>query len=150
MAKILHAPLEALGAKILFWSRSRKNAELNDLMAAADIVSLHLPLTPDTRHCIDPRRMKRGAILVNTARGALVNDDLLYDALKNGHLAAAGLDVFSSEPPPAGNPLLSLSNIVCAPHAAWLSTETLERSIAAALQNVGRLRDGLSLSNRVA
>ena len=142
--------LEAFGAKVLYWSRSRRNAERNELMSASDVVSLHLPLTPETSQSVDPRRMKRGAILVNTARGALVNEDFLYEALKSGHLAAAGLDVFAQEPPRADHPVLSLSNVVCAPHLAWLTGETLQRSIAAARDNVERLKDGIALLNRVA
>jgi len=147
--KLLQPMLEALGAKVLYWSRSRKNAELHELVSRADIVSLHLPLTPDTQGLIDPRRMKRSAILVNTARGALVNEDFLLEALKTGHLAAAGLDVFSQEPLRADHPLLSLSNVICAPHLAWLTGETLQRSIAAARENVERLRKGTPLLHRV-
>ena len=148
--KVLHPILEALGAKVLYWSRSQKNAERHELMSRADIVSLHLPLTPETQHSIDPRHMKRGSILINTARGALVNEDLLYETLKNGHLAAAGLDVFSTEPPPRDHPLLSLSNVCTTPHLGWLTGETLQRSIIAASQNVERLERGLPLLNRVA
>jgi len=147
--RLLQPMLEALGAKVLYWSRSRKNAELHELVSRADIVSLHLPLTPDTQGLIDPRRMKRSAILVNTARGALVNEDFLLEALKTGHLAAAGLDVFSQEPLRADHPLLSLSNVICAPHLAWLTGETLQRSIAAARENVERLRKGTPLLHRV-
>jgi phosphoglycerate dehydrogenase-like enzyme len=113
------------------------------------MVSLHLPLTPETREIVDPRRMKRGAILVNTARGALVNADFLVAALTTGHLAAAGLDVFADEPVSASHPLLRLENVVCAPHLAWLTQETLERSIAAARDNVTRLDRGESLANRI-
>ena len=148
--KILQPILEAFGAQVLYWSRSRRNAELDALLARSDIVSLHLPLTAETEHLIDPRRMKQGAILVNTARGALVNEDFLYEALKSGHLAAAGLDVFAQEPPRADHPMLSLSNVVCAPHLAWLTGETLQRSIAAARDNVERLQKGIALLNRVA
>jgi len=148
--KILHPILEAFGCTVLYWSRSRKNAELDELISRCDLVSLHLPLTPQTQHCLDPRRMKRGAILINTARGGLVNEDYLYDALQSGHLAAAGLDVFSTEPLPAGHRLLSLSNVVLTPHLAWLTGETLQRSIAAARENVERLRAGIALRNRVA
>jgi len=148
--RILHPILEALGAKVLFWSRSNRNAERDDLLARSDIVSLHLPLTTGTEHLIDPRRMKRGAILVNTARGALVNENFLYEALTSGHLAAAGLDVFAQEPLRTDHPLLSLSNVVCAPHLAWLTGETLQRSIAAARDNVERLKNGIALLNRVA
>jgi phosphoglycerate dehydrogenase-like enzyme len=94
--------------------------------------------------------MKRGSILVNTARAGLVNQELLKDALTSGHLAAAGLDVFSTEPPPPDEPLLALENVVRAPHLAWLTCETIERSIEAAWANVRRLAAGLPLAHRVA
>ena len=148
--KLLQPMLEALGANVSFWSRSRKSAELDAIVGSSDIVSLHLPLTPETERMLDPRRMKRGAILINTARGALVEESLLIDALKTGQLAAAGLDVFAQEPPPAGHPLLALPNVVCAPHLAWLTRETLQRSIAVALENVRRLEAGEALLHRVA
>jgi len=147
--KILAPILEAMGARVLYWSRSRATAEFTKVLGESDIVSLHLPLTPETDKLIDPRRMKRGAILVNTARGGLVDTDLLLEALRTGHLGAAGLDVFAHEPPPAHDPLLALENVVCAPHLAWLTQETLARSIAAAWRNVERLRAGEPLENRV-
>ena len=146
--KLLAPMLEALGAKVQHWSRSA--GDFATVLGTSDIVSLHLPLTPQTEKLVDPRRMKRGAILVNTARGGLVDEPALVEALKSGHLAAAGLDVFGEEPLPAGHPLLSLSNVVCAPHVAWLTQETLERSIGTALQNVERLRKGEPLVHRVA
>lgn len=149
VAKILSAMLEAMGAKVLYWSRSRKSAELGTLVEMSDIVSLHLPLTPQTAEILDPRKMKTGAILINTARGGLVNEDFLVEALKSGRLAAAGLDVFAEEPPRPGHPLLSLPNVVCAPHLAWLTQETLERSLSAALENVRRLGAGDKLLNQV-
>jgi len=149
VAKILHPILEALGANVVYWSRSRRNTQLAELMSRADIVSLHLPLSAETERSFDPRHMKRGSILINTARGALVNEDFLYEALKSGHLAAAGLDVFPQEPPRSEHPLLKLSNVVCSPHLAWLTVETLERSIATATQNVERLRAGKPLLHRV-
>lgn len=148
--RILAPILEALGASVRYWSRSRSNADFETVLTTSDIVSLHLPLTAETERLIDPRRMKRRAILVNTARGGLVDEAALVEALKSGQLAAAGLDVFSREPLPAGHPLLALSNVVCTPHLAWLTGETLDRSIAAALENVRRLREGLPLLNRVA
>lgn len=147
--KILMPILEAMGAKVLYWSRSKKNAELETLLSTADIVSLHLPLTPQTEKIIDPRKMKRGAILVNTARGGLVDEDALIQSLKTGHLASAGLDVFSHEPPPADHALLKLPNVVCAPHLAWLTRETLERSLGMALENAKRLEAGRPLVNRI-
>ena len=142
--------LDALGAKVLFWSRSKKNVEVDDLVARADIVSLHLPLTPETTELIDPKQMKRGAILVNTARGALVVEKSLTACLLSGHLAAAGLDVFAMEPPEDANPLLTLPNVVCTPHVAWLTQETLQRSIDVARENVRRLESGADLFHRVA
>jgi phosphoglycerate dehydrogenase-like enzyme len=102
--KILAPILVALGAKVLYWSRSKSNADFAAVLAQSDIVSLHLPLTPQTEALIDPRRMKRGAILVNTARGGLVDEAALLDALKSGHLAAAGLDVVSRRAIAAGAP----------------------------------------------
>lgn len=147
--RILHGILEAMGAKVLYWSRSQRNAELDQVIGASDIVSLHLPLTDETTNLVNPLRMKRGAILVNTARGGLVDPDLLLEAL-GGHLGAAGLDVFAEEPLRPGHPLLRLHNVVCAPHVGWLTRETLERSVRAAAENVRRLRAGEPLLNRVA
>jgi phosphoglycerate dehydrogenase-like enzyme len=148
--QILHRILDALGATVLYWSRSKSNAALDALLAQSDIVSLHLPLTSETERMLDARRMKGGAILVNTARGGLVDEAALLEALKSGHLSAAGLDVFAAEPPPGDSPLLQLPNVIATPHLAWLTQETLERSLGAALENVRRLKAGLPLANRVA
>lgn len=146
----LHPVLETLGAKVLYWSRRRRNTLLEELLAVSDIVSLHLPLTPQTERIVDVRKMKTGAILVNTARGGLVQEEHLISSLLSGHLAAAGLDVFAEEPLRTDHPLLGLKNVVAAPHLAWLTRETLERSIEGALRNVANLRAGLPLENRVA
>jgi phosphoglycerate dehydrogenase-like enzyme len=148
--RLLKPILEAMGAKVRYWSRSERNAELDPLLARSDIVSLHLPLTPQTRNIIDPRKMKRRSILINTARGGLVDPALLAECLKDGHLAALGTDVFAEEPVPADHPLLAFHNVVCAPHVAWLTRETLDRSLAAALDNVKRLKAGEPLLNQVA
>jgi phosphoglycerate dehydrogenase-like enzyme len=94
--------------------------------------------------------MKKGAVLVNTARGTLVDEEALAAALKSGHLAAAGLDVFSQEPAMADNPLFSLSNVVVAPHMAWLTPETLRRSMIVAMENCRRLISGEDFLHRVA
>lgn len=148
--KILHPILEAMGARVLYWSRGHKNAEWDELLARSEIVSLHLPLTPQTERILDVGKMKPGSILINTARGGLVGETQLVQALQSGHLAAAGLDVFSEEPLRAAHPLLGLKNVVIAPHLAWLTQETLERSVSAAMRNVAHLRAGLPLENRVA
>lgn len=150
--------LRALGARVLYASRSPKpdaageRAPLDDLLRTSDVVSLHLPLAPDTARLIDARaiaRMKPGAVLVNTARGRLVDEAALVEALRAGRLGAAGLDVFETEPTAAGNPLFDLDNVVCSPHAAWLTRETLERSLAVAVENCRRLAAGEDLLHRV-
>jgi glyoxylate reductase len=99
----------------------------HELLEDSDIVSLHVPLTEETRSMIDGEaleRMKRGSILVNTSRGAVIDENALYAALKSGHLFAAGLDVFESEPIPADNPLMTIPNVVLAPHIGSASRHT--------------------------
>jgi D-3-phosphoglycerate dehydrogenase/(S)-sulfolactate dehydrogenase len=101
---------------------------LDDLLAAADIVSLHLPGTPDTRHLMNAQtfgRMKPTAVLINTARGMLVDEAALTEALRQGGIAAAGLDVFEREPASADNPLFSLPNVVTSPHVAGWDFESV-------------------------
>ena len=156
---VLLAPvLVAMGAKVIYCARSRKDVpygwrELDALIEEADVVSLHVPLTADTERMLDAARiarMKRGAVLVNTARGALVDEGALAAALRSGHLRAAGLDVFAREPADPQNPLYALPNVALAPHVAWLTPETLERSLAVAVENVRRLAAGEALLHRVA
>jgi phosphoglycerate dehydrogenase-like enzyme len=159
VASRLVDPLRALGARVIYTDRRERPSlgierrDLDDLLEASDIVSLHLPLTPKTEGLIDRRalaRVKPGAILVNTARGGLVEEMALVEALTSGRLLAAGLDVLAEEPPPPDHPLLSLDNVVLTPHVAWLTQETLRRSFDVALENVRRLRDGRDLLFRVA
>ena len=154
LAPVLHA----MGARVLFASRGEKpeaageRRPLADLLAESDVVSLHVPLTPDTERMIDAgaiARMKPGAVIVNTARGALIDEAALVDALRTGRIGAAGLDVFEAEPTPAGSALLALDNVVCTPHLAWLTRETLERSLAVAVENCRRLATGEELLHRV-
>ena len=146
--------LDALGARTIYAAQHRHDTphdfvDVERLLREADIVSLHAPLTEQTRGMIDPLRMKPGAILINTARGELVDDAALVEALRSGHLRGAGLDVFAQEPLPPQHPLLALSNVVLSPHIAWLTPETLVRSLAVAHDNCGRLRAGDSLLHRV-
>lgn len=152
--KILQPILEAMGCTVFYWSRSAhrdgKCADLETLLSQSDIVSLHIPLTPETTGMVDARKMKRGSILVNTARGGLVNEAGLLEALRTGHLRAAGLDVFGEEPVNPAHPLLALPNVIASPHLAWLTPETIERSLGLALQNAHRLERGEALANRVA
>ncbi len=99
---------------------------LDDLLAQSDYVSLHCPLTDETRGLIDARRlslMKRNAILINTSRGPVVDEHALVAALKDGTIAAAGLDVLCEEPPPADHPLFALDNVVLTPHIAAFSAD---------------------------
>jgi phosphoglycerate dehydrogenase-like enzyme len=125
---------------------------IRDLLAAADVVSLHVPLTRDTSQMMNEAAfavMKPGAILVNTARGGLVDYRALHDALARGRLRGAGLDVFDAEPADAGHPLFQLPNVVLTPHLAWLTAETLNRSLTVFADNCRRLQDGEPLLNRV-
>lgn len=157
VAQRLIPVLRALGARPVVHSRT-PTAEvpwlsLDDLLAQSDIVSLHLPATAETLGIIDRRRiglMKRDAVLVNTARGNLVDEVALAEALSEGRLSAAGLDVFAQEPPPPGNRLLELPNVVATPHVAWLTLETLARSLDVVAENAARLAAGRVLLHRVA
>ncbi len=100
---------------------AEKIDSLDALLAQSDVVSLHLPSTVETRHLMNAERlaqMKAGSILVNAARGALIDEAALVDALKSGHLMGAGLDVFHKEPPDIDHPLLQLDNVVLTPHVA--------------------------------
>ena len=151
--------LRAMGARVLYASRGPKpdatgeRVTLDALLGDSDVVSLHVPLAPDTEQLIDARaiaRMKPGAVLVNTARGGLVDEGALVEALRSGRLGAAGLDVFETEPAAAGNPLFALDSVVCSPHVAWLTRETLERSLAVAVENCRRIEAGEELLHRVA
>jgi phosphoglycerate dehydrogenase-like enzyme len=159
VASRLVGPLEGLGARVIYADRRERpnlgieRHDLDDLLEASDVVSLHLPLTPETEGLIDQRalaRMKPAAVLINTARGGLVEETTLVEALTSGRLLAAGLDVLAEEPPPPDHPLLSLDNVVLTPHVAWLTQETLSRSFDVALENIRRLRDGRDLLFRVA
>jgi phosphoglycerate dehydrogenase-like enzyme len=154
----LTAALVALGAQVVYARNpaadpaARHLASLQALLAQADIVSLHIPLTSDTRGLLDAdalRSMRPGAVLINTARGELIDERALFDALQSGRVSAAGLDVFALEPTGADNPLLSLPNVLATPHIAWLTPQTLERSIGVIVENCRRLRDGEPLLNRV-
>jgi phosphoglycerate dehydrogenase-like enzyme len=156
--RLLAPALAALGARLLYTALSPKPDALAEwrtldaLLAESDIVSLHVPLTPETDRLIDARRlalMKEGAVLVNTARGGLVDEPALTAALATGRLRAAGLDVFAAEPVPADHPLLASGRVAVVPHIAWLTPETLDRSLAVAIENCRRLRDGEPLLHRV-
>ena len=156
---LLAPVLVALGCRVLYTARAPKPdapgayRSLDALLAESDVVSLHIPETPQTRGLIDAgaiARMKPGAVLVNTARGGLVDQAALVAALRSGHLAAAGLDVFAREPADAADPVFALPNVVVAPHVGWLTTGTFDRSFTIAAENVRRLGGGDPLLHRVA
>jgi (S)-sulfolactate dehydrogenase len=114
-------------------------ASLDDVFAIADVVTLHVPLTPETRRLVDARRlasMKPDAILVNTARGGVVDEAALAEALRAGRLGAAALDVFEHEPLPAGSPLADCPNLVLTPHIAGVTRESNERVSALVAERV--------------
>ncbi|MGZ4528079.1 MAG: 2-hydroxyacid dehydrogenase [Mycobacterium sp.] len=146
----------AMGATVLHTSTRDDGRpgwrHLTELLAGSDIVSLHLPLTAQTRHLLGRdalARMKPTAVLVNTARGAVVDEAALVDALRAGRLGAAGLDVFEVEPVAHDNPLLRLDNVVLTPHVTWYTADTMRRYLAEAVANCRRLRDGEPLAHLV-
>ena len=118
---------------------------LEDLLRRSDIVSLHLPVTEDSRDMINSERlalMKRGALLVNTARGALIVEQDLHRALVDGQLAGAGLDVLRQEPPPANHPLLDLENVLFSPHTAGVDEQSHHDSVVMVAQILVDLHQG--------
>ncbi len=144
----------ALGMAVTAWNRSGVPAglpctpveNLDSLLAGADVVSLHVALDDETRGMIDARRlalMKPGAILVNTARGAVVDEAALVSALREGSLRAAGLDVFADEPIGADNPLAALENATLTPHAAFMTEEASRRLLSLALEQMREALAGL-------
>ena len=125
---------------------------LPELLATSDVVSLHLPLTPATQGLLGRdalARMKPEAVLVNTARGPIVDEDALVESLREGRLGAAGLDVFAVEPVQPQNPLLELDNVVLTPHVSWYTVDTMRRYLVEAVANCRRLRDGQPLADVV-
>ncbi len=156
--RLLAPVLAAMGCRVLYTAR-RPVADavgeyrpLDALLAESDVVSLHVPQTPETERFIDAAalgQMKTGAILINTARGGLVDQAALADALRSGHLGGAGLDVFAAEPPDFADPLFTLPNVVATPHIAWLTTGTFDRSFSIAAENCRRAMSGDDLLHRV-
>jgi glycerate dehydrogenase len=131
-------PAETLPAYI-------QKATMEELLSTSDVLSLHCPLTDSTQHLINRetlRQMKPTAILINTGRGPLVDDQAIADALAEGRLAAFCADVLTEEPPKADNPLLKQPNAYMTPHIAWASIEARERLIEVATNNVRSFLNG--------
>lgn len=134
---------EALGMRVIAHSRSKHdgvtNVPLDALLEQSDVISLHCPLFPETRHIINAEtiaKMKKGAILLNTSRGPLIDERALSDALHNGKLYAAAVDVAEKEPIPGNSPLLSAPNCIITPHIAWYPTAARQRILDATEQTI--------------
>ena len=129
-----------------------KPSDLDDVIAQSDVVSLHLHLNEETRHIIDRRRlelMKSSALLINVARGELVDEEALETALVEGWIGGAGLDVFSQEPPDLSSPIFGLPNVVATPHIAGVTDGTSRKRAAAAGENADRIAAGLEPLYRI-
>lgn len=144
---------QSFGMNVVAYSRSRTGTEengikfvsLEGLMHVSDVISLHCPLTPETKHLINRERLGRvkpTAFLINTGRGPLIDENALADALNAGHLAGAGLDVLSVEPPRNGNPLLTAKNCLVTPHIAWATKAARTRLMEIAVRNLEAFLDG--------
>jgi D-3-phosphoglycerate dehydrogenase len=136
---------QAVGMNVIAWTMHPNPAlgfrlvELADLLRESDVISLHLRLSPETTRFLGSREfglMKPTAILINTARGAIVDESALIEALRSRRIAGAGLDVFEMEPLPQDHPLTQLDNVVLTPHCAGVVPEVLEAGLALAIENV--------------
>ena len=144
---------EALGMQVL--TAARKGAapkdgrvSLEELLVQSDVVSLHCPLTPETTDLIGAKEfalMKTSAVLINTARGGIVDEKALVNAIQSQSIAGAGVDVLSEEPPKNGNPLLDvqLPNLIVTPHIAWASVESRQRVINEIAENIIAFENGV-------
>jgi D-3-phosphoglycerate dehydrogenase len=145
----------ALGMEVSAWTRTPSPERaaslgfgfksLDDILAESDVLSLHLALNPATEGFLgrdELARTKPGVVLVNTARGGLVDEAAMIAALRSGRIAAAGLDVFAEEPLPVGHPLLALDNLVLSPHVAWNTPEATALLLDTAIGNLERYYDG--------
>lgn len=149
----------AFGMKVLVAARNKEDKRpdrvpLHEFLPQVDVLSIHVPLTPETRGLIGPNEltlMKPEAILINTARGGLVDEAALAALLRAGRLAGAGIDVLSEEPPVHGNPLLdpSIPNLIVTPHVAWAAKEARQRVIHEMALNISAFQAG-ETRNRVA
>jgi len=142
---------KAFGMRMFYNNLSRKTnvyaqfAEYEEIFEKCDIVTLHLPLDDTNRGFVNKSllsRMQKSAILINTSRGGLINEQDLADALNSGQIAGAGLDVLNTEPPAADNPLLSAKNVIITPHMAWGAVESRTNLMQTAVENVQKFIEG--------
>ena len=144
-----------LGLEVVAWtfhpdrklaeSLGLRYVELDDLLRSADIISLHLRATQQTQHFLSRERLallKPGVVLINTARGSLVDEVALVEFLRDQKIAGAGLDVFANEPLPAGHPLTTLPNVLLTPHAAGMTPEVIQNGLAMAVENIAHFLQG--------
>src|ERR1700729_1617713 len=127
-------------------------ADLDAALPRADFISIHCPKTPETVGMFNAARLKRmkpSAYLINTARGGIIEEAALYDALTSGKLAGAGLDVFAQEPPPVPNPLFELPNVIIAPHVAGVTWEAVDRMSEQTARNILSALDGAPIRQNV-
>ena len=142
---------KAFGMHVIYHNHRNKNSDIgeqvdiNELFTRSDFISLHCPLTAENSQFVNAsllKIMKPTAILINTARGGLINEQHLADALNNGIIAGAALDVLSKEPPADDNPLLHAKNCIITPHNAWISKEARERIITITANNIAAFING--------
>lgn len=151
---------KGIGFKVIGYDPLRQPGEITEhgvevvtwaeLLRRSDILSIHVPLTDQTHHLLGPEsiaRMKRGAKIVNTARGGIIETSALISAVTSGHLAGAALDVFEQEPVPSDSPVLDLPNIVVTPHISWYSEESYIELKSRTIQNVIDVLEGSSPRN---
>ncbi|MGV9310272.1 NAD(P)-dependent oxidoreductase [Nonomuraea sp. NPDC003727] len=142
----------AFGCEVSHWTRTPRasgHAPLDEVVATSDVLVVVIALSDQTRGLVDPAAMKKGAFLVNAARGGVVDQRALAAALREGHLAGAALDVFDSEPLPDGDPLRGLDGLLLSPHVAGVTPQSTVRLIAAVLSNLTAALDGRPVANVV-
>lgn len=126
-----------------------ESASIDDLLKQSDFVTLHCPLTPDTKHLLDKNKfnlMKPTAFVVNTSRGALINENDLIEALKNKQIAGAALDVLDPEPPSLDNPLFEMENVILTPHIGWQTFEARQRLVERLTENISSFINGKAVN----
>lgn len=165
IGRLVARMLQAFGAKVIYTDVMRQSEEVEqllgltyydsfeDMLPEADILSFHCPLTPENNEMLNSRTlavMKKGSIVVNTARGQLINPDDLYETLKDGHLSAAALDTHYEEPLTEGYRLCELDNVILTPHIGGLSYEAFQSMIVGAMKNIESFEKGLLESISIA
>ena len=145
-----------MGMKVITYSRTQRYGDveyvsLKDLLWQSDFISLHCPLTDATRHIIGSgalQVMKPSAFLINTSRGALIDEEALIEALRSGTIAGAALDVQEAEPPEESNPLYDMENVIITPHMGWKGYETRQRLLSIIREDIDGFRNG-NIINKV-